>query len=150
MDAQLTPAEGKSIVASASAAVLTSILYFPKGVNHKGSAASPSPWSNGKNYLHIRVEDTALAGSGGAAGCTISLKNKASASSMGSGTTLISKALASISASGTNFPDGKNVWDLPLPPGQILPYVCLHFLATTKKIKAGKVTAWIDQVPTQS
>lgn len=152
MDSQLLFGESIDLGStSAGATVLsTNNVYIPKVKDHKGSSVADSPNNGGGLFLNMVVEDEALDASGGSATVTCKLMHYTAAitaSNLASAGTAISKAIT-VDASAANYPDGAQIMCIPLPAGQLNPYLACAFTVATKKVIAGKVTAWIGP-PTQ-
>ena len=152
MDAQLLFGEAIDCGStSASAGVLsTNNVYIPKVKDHKGSSVNDSPFNNGENFLNITTEDEAFATASGSAVVTVTCRNHTAAitaSNLASTDTILTKTMT-VDASGANYPDGGPICSLGLPLGQLKPYFVVYFAVATKKVTAGKATAWIGP-PTQ-
>lgn len=144
MDAQLLFGESIDIGStSASASVSgTNVVYLPKVKDHKASSQNDRPNVSRDLCLNMVVEDEALTTASGSAAVTVRLYAHTAAASYVSGDQIIEKAIT-VDGSAANYPDGAQIMSIPLPGGQIKPYLGVNFAVATKKVTAGKITAWI-------
>lgn len=152
MDDTLLLMESAAITGSAAATVIsTNNIYLPQVKDHKGTLGNDRAFLNGDMHFNCVVEDQALDASGGSATLTIRLMEHTAAitaSNLASATQVIEVPAITVT-SASSPADGTLLCSIPLPPGQRKPYLAATFAIATKKITAGKVTAWIGPATQQ-
>ncbi len=117
--------------------------------NVSASAGNPNIGNAPGLVLNLIVEDEALLASSTSGTLIPKLFTKASASSMASGTLLLTGptttygAVPASSASSDSIPDGTVLWKTPLPIATYLRFLAVGYTTATKKLIGGKVTCWI-------
>lgn len=139
--ASLADASTKIIqTASTSALDLTGGLfkdYLGSSVANKGDLL-------GRVMLNVYITSTAMYAASSAAVITPRLFEKASTSSMASGTQIAEGAPTSIAVGASSATAvGTKLWRIPLPETSKR-YIAVG-IYTTKKIGAGKVSAWLSR-----
>lgn len=142
LDSQLILSDTQDVSSSAGNVVGESVVYIPRGVDHKGVAVNDRPNVSDRLHLNVLVEDTDLLAAVDGCTLTIALMNDDDDVPTTGGDVIITKTIT-INEPAVNYVAGTQIMSVALPQGQLKEYYGILFTIATQTLSTGAITAWI-------